>query len=50
MVWVVPLDGPLEDRPMAEFTVTVSHCIDGHPVSSQTAIDQAYANCTSSIH
>ena len=49
MLWVIPLENPRESRPIAEFIVTVSHFIDGHPVSSQTAIDRAHANCMSNI-
>lgn len=47
MIWVTPLTSTSESPPIAEFVVTVSHTIDGHPVSSHTAIDQAHANCMS---
>ncbi|KAF8492701.1 mitochondrial protein Pet127-domain-containing protein, partial [Gautieria morchelliformis] len=46
-VWVTPADAaPEAVRPIAEFTVTVGHTIDGEPVSSQSAIDHAHADCT----
>jgi hypothetical protein len=47
MIWVTPLELTSESLPIAEFVVTVSHIIDGHPVSSHTAIDQAHADCMS---